>query len=381
MSASQAEDYYPGGSGKELLESFAEEEIEKSNFQVAKTEWHGEITEKFKLKGEVNPNDFEKVLDGVNPLDGERLVRHRSRRPEPLAKTKGSSAKEVSGAKEVSENATQSKEVAENAAGKTEDKEAAKIKTESLNKKVLDKKGKTAEHRACWDMTFSAPKSVSLAAIVGGDLRLIEAHRQAVSTALGEVEKFAEARLGGNKPPEKTGKLLIAGFEHYIARPDKKDNFAAADLHTHNPTLNFTFAENGKSYSLQPQKLFEAQRLGTAVYRLELAKEINKIGYEIRFDEKTKAPEIAAISREYIEAVSPRQTEIKAKAKELQISSTRQIVTRHRSAKTEKSVDNIEFHRRIEQSFDFQADAAVEKSLVNIKSFPTGNHLTITSRS
>lgn len=346
MAASQAEEYYPGGSGKELLESFAAEEIEKSHFQVAKIEWHGKIAEKFELNGEAEKTDFEKVLKGVNPLNGEKLIRHRSRRSDSATKTKDSSAQDVS---------TDSAEKAEN------------IKAEKIEPEKAATKGKTAEHRACWDITFSAPKSVSLAAIVGGDLRLIEAHRQAVSTALSEVEKFAEARLGGNKPTERTGKLLIASFEHYIARPDKKDNFAAADLHTHNTALNFTFAENDKSYSLQPQKLFEAQKLGTAVYRMELAKGMNDIGYEIRFDRKTKAPEIAAISRQYIEEVSPRQTEIKAKAKELQISSTRQIVVRHRSAKAEKSAGNIEFHRRIEQSFDFQASAAVEKSFVNIK--------------
>lgn len=362
MAASQASDYYQSGSGNELLESFAADEIKKSNFQIAKSQWSGEIAEKFDLKGEVGQEDFEKVLAGVNPLDEKQLVRHRrASRPEIVEKTKEQPDKEI-----INNSAEKTKIIEAEAAG-VEPVKVQTSKIENTKPATQSKKGKTSEHRACWDITFSAPKSVSLAAIVGGDLRLIEVHRQAVVTGLREVEAFAEARLGGNKAPEKTGKLLIASFEHYVARPDKKENFAAADLHTHNPAMNFTFAENGKSYALQPQKLFAAQKLGTAVYRLELAKGMNEIGYEIRFDEKTKAPEIAAISRAYIEAVSPRQTEIKAKAKELQISSTRQVVVRHRSAKTEKSADNIEFHRQIEKSFDDQASAAVEKSLVNTK--------------
>lgn len=429
MAASQASEYYRNGSGSELLESIAADEIKKSNFQVAKSGWSGEIAEKFDLKGEVDQADFEKVLAGVNPIDEQPLVRHRrAARPKIVGKTKEQTDDEI-----IAESAEKTEIVkteivktgatrtetaqVEIRANKTTDSvaimtraataqveipqikipqvETAEIETAQVEIAQVEipqveiaqvektriknakpaapstqsKKGKTSEHRACWDVTFSAPKSVSLAAIVGGDLRLIEVHRQAVATALREVEQAAEARLGGTKPPEKTGKLLMASFEHYVARPDKKENFAAADLHTHNPVLNFTFAENGKSYAIQPQKLFAAQKLGTAVYRLELAKGMTDLGYEIRFDETTKAPEIAAISREYIKAVSPRQAEIKAKAKELNINSTRQIVVRHRSAKTERSADNLEFHRQIEKSFDGQASAAVEKSLVNTKIF------------
>jgi conjugative relaxase-like TrwC/TraI family protein len=40
------------------------------------------------------------------------------------------------------------------------------------------------EHRAGWDATFSAPKSVSITALVGGDTRVREAHRESVRVAL-----------------------------------------------------------------------------------------------------------------------------------------------------------------------------------------------------
>ena len=48
---------------------------------------------------------------------------------------------------------------------------------------------KPVEHRAGWDATFSAPKSVSLTALVGGDDRVRKAHRDAVNTALSELER------------------------------------------------------------------------------------------------------------------------------------------------------------------------------------------------
>ena len=56
------------------------------------------------------------------------------------------------------------------------------------------------EHRPGWDITFSAPKSVSIMAEVAGDKRLIAAHAAAVKAALGHVEQHMAAtrvREGG----------------------------------------------------------------------------------------------------------------------------------------------------------------------------------------
>src|SRR6267143_4538324 len=39
----------------------------------------------------------------------------------------------------------------------------------------------TMEHRAGWDATFSAPKTVSLTALVGGDARVRDAHEASVA--------------------------------------------------------------------------------------------------------------------------------------------------------------------------------------------------------
>ena len=91
---------------------------------------------------------------------------------------------------------------------------------------------KTMEHRAGWDATFSAPKSVSLTALVGGDERVREAHRASVAVALRrDRSDTSRPASGGNRPAETTGQWVAATFEHDSARP--VDGYAAPQLHTH----------------------------------------------------------------------------------------------------------------------------------------------------
>ena len=70
----------------------------------------------------------------------------------------------------------------------------------------------SAEHRAVWDATFSAPKSVSPTALVGGDERARQAHRESVRVARRELERDAQARIGNVHTPETTSKLVAATF-------------------------------------------------------------------------------------------------------------------------------------------------------------------------
>ncbi len=167
---------------------------------------------------------------------------------------------------------------------------------------------KTVEHRAGWDATFSAPKSVSLTALVGGDDRVREAHRAAVTTALDELERYTQARIGGNNPAETTGKFIAAKFEHDTARP--VDGYAAPQLHTHAVIFNVTEREDGSTRALQPQSLFESQQYATAVYQSTLTYQLRTLGYEIESG-RSGAPEIKGYSQEYLDASSPRSRQIK----------------------------------------------------------------------
>ena len=66
---------------------------------------------------------------------------------------------------------------------------------------------------------FLRRNQVSLTALVGGDDRIREAHRESVGIALAELERYTQARMGNTRTPETTGKFVAATFEHDTARP------------------------------------------------------------------------------------------------------------------------------------------------------------------
>lgn len=112
-------------------------------------EWHGKGAAELGLKGEVEPDQFKNVLDGKLP-NGVNLGR-------------------------------------------------------------IGQDGEN-EHKAGWDLTFSAPKSVSIMAEVAGDTRLIEAHKQAIKATLDIIEERAamtRIKVNGEIEKQATGNLVI----------------------------------------------------------------------------------------------------------------------------------------------------------------------------
>jgi conjugative relaxase-like TrwC/TraI family protein len=166
----------------------------------------------------------------------------------------------------------------------------------------------TMAHRAGWDATFSAPKSVSVTALVGADVRVREAHEASVGIALDELEHYVQARLG-NHPSETTGRWIAARFEHDSARP--VDGYAAPQLHTHVVVFNVTQTGTGETRPLQPRELYRTQQYATAVYRAELAIRLQDLGYAIERGDHGQ-PEIQGYSAAYLEASSPRRQQIEA---------------------------------------------------------------------
>jgi conjugative relaxase-like TrwC/TraI family protein len=227
-------------------------------------EWHGKLADKWGLHGEVNEEHFARLSEGQHPFTGEQLV---GRRP------------------------------------------AAVEYTNAVGEKV-----RVMEHRAGWDATFSAPKSVSLTALVGGDERLRLAHRESVDVALRELERYVQARISSHGPAETTGQWIAAKFEHDSSRP--VDGYAAPQLHTHVVFFNITERKNGETRALQPRELYRSQQYGTAIYRSELALRLKALGYEIE-QGKSGQPEIKGYTQEYLEASSPRRQEIKRHLEEV----------------------------------------------------------------
>ncbi|WP_080932681.1 MobF family relaxase [Xanthomonas albilineans] len=152
------------------------------------------------------------------------------------------------------------------------------------------------------DLTFSAPKSVSMQALVGGDKRVLAAHDLAVTRAVQEVEKLAEARkkVAGKSSRERTGNMVVAKFRHEMSRA--KD----PQLHTHAVVLNMTQRSDRKWRALANEDIFRAQHEIGGIYMTELAKELRALGYEIRMVDDRGNFELDHISRKQIEAFSGR---------------------------------------------------------------------------
>ena len=302
LSAGQAQSYHQ----KEFT---AKEQNYWSQRGVIAGEWQGRLAAQFGLAGAVSAEDFAKLSQGQHPQTGEQLVRQR-----------------------------------------------ASYEYQDADGKTV----KTMEHRAGWDATFSAPKSVSLTALVGGDERVREAHRESVRVALEQLEHYTQARIGGNHPPETTGKFIAAKFEHDTARP--VDGYVAPQLHTHAVVFNVTERDNGQPRAIQPQSLFASQQFATAIYQSELTYRLRQLGYEITAG-RSGAPEIKGYTQEYLDASSPRSQQIREylertgrtgkEAAEIAAHSTRDRKEIHSPGEV------MAAHRKLAADFGHQAEAVV----------------------
>lgn len=143
------------------------------------------------------------------------------------------------------------------------------------------------EHRPGFDMTFSAPKSVSLLAGLSVAPELIKFHDEAVKHAIASIEaEFAQARISvnGEIHYQNTNNLLVASFR----QPSSRANDPA--LHTHCVVLNMTFLD-GKARSLASDKsrtfgvleqIQNHQRYCGLLYRHHLANSLKEAGFQLR---------------------------------------------------------------------------------------------------
>ena len=302
LSAGQAQTYHQ----KEFT---AKEQNYWSQRGIIAGEWQGQLAGQFGLAGIVSAEDFAKLSQGQHPQTGEQLVRQR-----------------------------------------------ASYEYQDADGKTI----KTMEHRAGWDATFSAPKSVSLTALVGGDERVREAHRESVRVALDQLEHYTQARIGGNHPPETTGKFIAAKFEHDTARP--VDGYVAPQLHTHAVVFNVTERDNGQPRAIQPQSLFASQQFATAIYQSELTYKLRQFGYEITTG-RSGAPEIKGYTQEYLDASSPRSQQIREYLERTGRSGKEAAEIAAHSTRDRKEIHSpgevMAAHRKLAADFGHQAEAVV----------------------
>jgi conjugative relaxase-like TrwC/TraI family protein len=163
-----------------------------------------------------------------------------------------------------------------------------------------------AGRRGGTDLTFSAPKSVSIQALAGGDVRLLAAHETAVARALDHAETLAACRVTteGVTTRQTTGVLAVAQFRHDLSRA------ADPQLHTHSVVLNVTQRADGQWRALDNEPLYRNKMLLGALYRSELAKEVQALGYEVRITHGDGRFELAHVSAEQLKAFSQRSNAI-----------------------------------------------------------------------
>lgn len=302
LSATQAQSYHK----KEFV---SKEQSYWTRGQQVQGEWQGKMASRLGLHGAVSDEHFARLSQGQHPLSGEQLVRYRMR---------------------------------------IED---------------TDRKQSTREHRAGWDATFSAPKSVSLTALVGGDWRVREAHRESVRVALDELEKYTQARIGGNHPAEATARFSTAKFEHDTARP--VDGYAAPQLHTHCVVFNMTETDDGRVRAIQPHSLFSSQQYATAIYQAELMYRLAQLGYEIGRG-RSGAPEIKGYSQEYLDASSPRSRQIRAHLEKVGLSSRESAEIAAHATRDRKQilspVEVLAAHRSLAREFGNQPQRVIEEA-------------------
>lgn len=218
-------------------------------------EWFGEAAERLGLNGPVGEKEFLALCEGRHPFTGDNLTLRRNT-------TRMSAGKE------------------------------------------------TANRRIFYDFVYRPPKSVSVVGLLGDD-RIFELHRKAMKTSLAALEKYAGTRVrkAGECSDRRTGSVVAALFEHDTSR--EQDPL----LHTHAVIFNATWdAVEQEWKALQTHDMFKALPYAQAVYHTELARELVRLGYEIR--PKGKSWEIAGVSDAVIARFSKRRLGIEQRLAE-----------------------------------------------------------------
>lgn len=167
-----------------------------------------------------------------------------------------------------------------------------------------------------WDLTFSAPKSVSLiwSQLDRHGRRKIEAaHQAAVERAIAFIEQQAALSRRGKGGVERVeAKLAVAAFQHGTSRA------LDPQLHTHCLLLNLGVCADGRVRSLVSKPVYQNKMLAGAIYRLELAQQLSHT-LGLRPQRKKSCFEIIGVPQKTIERFSKRRQAIEAKLGELGI--------------------------------------------------------------
>lgn len=173
-----------------------------------------------------------------------------------------------------------------------------------------DLSANSKERRLGIDFTVAPPKSVSIVGLIGKDDRVLNAHHEANQAALSWMEKHGAAirvKEDGQNKMVLSGNLLYATVEHHTNRENEPQ------VHNHNVIMAVSYdAKSEKWRSLTNDELLRIRMDADTVYKRELARGLQKAGYELEFDKNGRDFEIKGISKTTIDEFSARSMQADA---------------------------------------------------------------------
>lgn len=162
------------------------------------------------------------------------------------------------------------------------------------------------------DLTFSAPKSVSALWAVADDAmreRIQEAHTHAVDAAFAHIEDhLVLGRRGQGGREHERVSLIASRHEHGTSRAGDPD------LHSHTLLINVGVRSDGSTCTLDYNELFRHKMAAGAIYRAELAAQMQSMGFSVSRDDTSF--KIDGVSKELCDTWSKRHGEIEEKLNE-----------------------------------------------------------------
>lgn len=224
------------------------------------------------------------------------------------------------------------------------------------------------KHRPGYDLTFSAPKSVSILIEAFGDKAVLQAYERSIRFALDHIQQNAlqtrKFDAASGKQVRSGGQTMVAAlFRHDISRNGD------AQTHTHAVLLNMVRGKEEKWRSIESLSLYKNKKQFGAIFRSHLAHELQNLGYGIDRRGPEGLFEIKDFPKELIAQLSTRSQDIAEHLKDIAHPTSYEkdraaIVTRPAKQIVERAALRASW-RRAAEKFDLPEPSALRQMPYN----------------
>ncbi len=241
---------------------------------------------------------------------------------------------------------------------------------------LLDKVRRHRNRTPAFDITLSAPRSVSLAwAFASYDTKQLIEHAQyrAARATFAMLEREAAwARRGRNGAYIEQVPLTVALFQHGESRPAEHGDgrvFGDCNVHTHGVAINIATRGSDNTVGGLHSKILRDFKLAAgATYHAALSYELEKLGFAIDRIGKNGVFEIAGVDEQAIRYFSARREAIEAELGEHGVSSAQATALAAAIAKATRAAKRADQTKHREEIW-----AEAGRSIgVDVKSFTEG---------